>query len=362
MCGGGGVLAHTGGVEAHPVTRGVRGVWYPTQPAYNGAMGAPIVVDSNWSVLIAGSNTSHSAPINMSGPQGGANAGNTPWPPNAYQRDHNVSAPSLFAVREWGKGRVALLNQWRQFSVGSGSRWLYDDVVLSRGMRGLPSDVGQLLENAWHWLAEPSLNKGILGGWVHGADSYSWPNDTPTALAHATDVTNEYDRSQLLQDPIDPTLRTARGLIGARTALTGGTGTVEQFAAAAAAAGLDFLVFLEEFTALAPNNGSKFERLLADCAAHSSAELLLLPGYRIKNNLARGAFAASRGNDMMVFGPKVQLPPAAALTPDGTQLNLQQFAPNSTTNVSLLVCALSLIKLVPAQSLLTANLTVSLFG
>ena len=119
------------------MTRGVRGMWYPTEPAYNGAMGAPIVVDSNWSVLIAGSNTSHSAPINMSGPQGGANAGNTPFPPNAFQRDHNVSAPSLFAVRGWGKaGRVALLNQWRQFTVGSGSRWLYNDVVLSRGLRG----------------------------------------------------------------------------------------------------------------------------------------------------------------------------------------------------------------------------------
>ena len=88
---------------------------------------------------------------------------------------------------------------------------------------------------------------------------------------------------------------------------------------------------LEEFTLLSANNGSKFEELVAACAAHSSAELLL-PGYRIKNNLARGAFATARGNDMMVFGPKVQLPPPAALTPDGTQLDLQQFAPNSTTN------------------------------
>ena len=69
---------------------------------------------------------------------------------------------------------------------------------------------------------------------------------------------------------------------------------------------------LEEFTLLSANNGSKFEELVAACAAHSSAELLLLPGYRIKNNLARGAFATARGNDMMVFGPKVQLPPPAA--------------------------------------------------
>ena len=96
-------------------------MWYPTEPAYNGAMGAP---------------------INMSGPQGGANADNTPFPPNAFQRDHNVSAPSLFAVRGRGKaGRVALLNKWRQFTVGSGSRWLYNDVVLSRGLRGRRSTI-----------------------------------------------------------------------------------------------------------------------------------------------------------------------------------------------------------------------------
>ena len=54
----------------------------------------------------------------------------------------------------------------------------------------------QLL-NLWHWLAEPSLGKGTLGGWVHGPASYSWPNDRPAALAAAVDVTNTYNRTQL---------------------------------------------------------------------------------------------------------------------------------------------------------------------
>ena len=52
--------------------------------------------------------------------------------------------------------------------------------------------------------------------------------------------------------------------------------------------------------------------------------------YRIKNNLARGANANARGNDMMFFGPKLVLPPKAALTADGTQLLLMPFAPNSS--------------------------------
>ena len=66
-------------------------------------------------------------------------------------------------------------------------------------VRGLFADwveSAQLL-NLWHWLAEPSLGKDTLGGWVHGADSYSWPNDRPAALAAAVDVTNTYNRTQL---------------------------------------------------------------------------------------------------------------------------------------------------------------------
>jgi hypothetical protein len=328
--GGGGAVAHTSAVDgSHSVTKGVRGLWYPTtHPAYNAAMGGTIFVDSNWSVLINGSDSSHSVPINTST----FNPANEQWPPHPFQRNHNVSSPSLFAVRQWGKGRVGLLNQWRQFSLGSGSRWLYDNILLSRGIKGLPSDMGQLFENSWRWLAEPSLNGGVLGGWVHGAETYAWPNDTPQALEHAKDITNSYDVDFLWQNPIDPTLKTVRGLVGARTALTGGAGSLAQFALAAKAAKLDFLVLLEDFKLLAANNGSKFTQMLADCKKHSDSELLILPGYRIKNNIARGQFAKSKGNDMMIYGPQLVLPPATSLTPDGTQINLQQFTPNSTTN------------------------------
>ena len=35
---------------------------------------------------------------------------------------------------------------------------------------------------------------------------------------------------------------------------------------------------------------------------------------------------------MMVFGPKLVLPPPTALTADGSQILLMEFEPNSTTN------------------------------
>ena len=72
----------------------------------------------------------------------------SPWPPHPYQRPRNTSTPTLFAVRQLGAGRVALLNQWRQFSIGSGSRWLYDNIVMEDGLPGMPSDMAKMVRLA----------------------------------------------------------------------------------------------------------------------------------------------------------------------------------------------------------------------
>jgi hypothetical protein len=330
MAGQGGAVAHTTTITAgHAVTKGVRGLWYPTTKSFNGQMTGPIIVDGNWSVLVRGSPTAHTVPLDLAAWAHSADP--NPLPPHPFQRTGNVSSPALFAVRQVGSGRAALLNQFRQFSIGSGSRWLYDDVILSRGLNGLPSDQGLMLTNLFNWLAQPSLGKGTLGGWRPGPDTYAWPNDQLKNLDQYTDLNNTYDSAALAMDPINPTLGTFRGLIGARTVLTGGSGSYSEWAAAASAAKLDFLVMLEDFQTFAQNK-SAFQDMLAQCAAHSSPKLLMLPGYRLKNNLASGRFAQSRGNDMMFFGPKLALPPPAALTTDGKRLLLMPFLPNSTTN------------------------------
>ena len=161
MCKAGGAVAHTTRVAAnHPVTAGVRGLLYPTTPAYNGAMGGNIVVDSNWTTLVTGSRSSLSVPTNMShcecrSPPAATSISRqsrcadtavpSPWPPHPYQRPRNTSTPTLFAVRQFGAGRVALLNQWRQFSIGSGSRWLYDNIVMEDGLPGMPSDMAKMV-------------------------------------------------------------------------------------------------------------------------------------------------------------------------------------------------------------------------
>lgn len=331
--GQGGAVAHTSAItQGHPVTAGVRGLWYPTTKSFNGQMTSPLIVDDkNWTALIRGSPTSHTVPLNLSA--WASSADPNPLPPNPYQRHMNVSSPVLFAVRQVGAGRAALLSQFRQFSIGSGSRWLYDDIILSRGLGGLPSDQAKLLVNTFRWLSEPSLANQAVGGWSPGPSTYAWPNDQPANLDQFVDINNSdvYAPRVLATDPINPSLRTFRGLIGAKTALSGGEGTYAEWANAATAVRLDFLVFLEDFEVAFAHNKTNFEDMLSQCSAHSTPGLLLLPGYRLKNNLASGKYEHARGNDMLFFGPKLSLPPPAALTSDGLKLLLMPFAPNSTT-------------------------------
>src|SRR5262249_18409745 len=93
-----------------------------------------------------------------------------------------------------------------------------------------------------------------------------------------------------------------RGLIGAQTRLSGGQGTVADYAAAARQAGLDFVGFLEDFAA---PDATRLAQLKTDCTQQSDAYLTLYPGYRIDNNI---------GNHMFLFGPGVVAPPRALLT------------------------------------------------
>lgn len=286
-------LVYTNQVLASPVSTGVHGIWYPSKPHYNGAHTLPLMVDARWQVIVRAMSSAHTVPIDV-------DRAASPPPPDAPMRPGGVAAPPLFAIRSVGAGRVALTSQWPPYTIGAGTRWLYDREVLSTGLDGKRSDFGRLLYNTFKWLAAPSLESGALGGYRTPAERLLSPN-----LRHA--VRDQY----LEQAPVidartastttkSPTL--FQGLIGAQTRLSGGQGTVADYADAARRAGLDFLVFLEDFDKL---DERELAQLKADCAAHSDDSLTLYPGYRIDNNI---------GNHMFLFGPGVIAPPAQLLT------------------------------------------------
>ena len=309
----------------HPTTAGVSQLWFPTQVHYNAGQTTPLCLTgtgpdchgpSNWTGLVFASDTAYTQAINIS------HSHYLPIVPNPFSRSKPKRAPPVFAVRDFGKGRVAAMAQRCQYTVSSGAKWLFDSQILSTGAAGRRSDAGRLLRNTLQWLAQPVA--GGPGGFADSNRTLVFPNDRPDNRKEFAEVPYKYDPRKLVGPP-DPSagcpqgLHTTRGIIGARTALSTGHGSVSDFAAAAAGAGLGFVVFTEVWSAL---NASALARLVSECARLSTNTLALIPGYTIGNNI---------GNKMMMFGPGVQAPPANALTPDGRRLYMQA-VDNATGN------------------------------
>jgi hypothetical protein len=296
-------VAYTDQILPSPISEGVRGIWYPMQPIDHGHMTGPILVDENWQVVVKASETSRTEPIDLS------KSVDPPHLEHPFQRQGGVEAPALFAIRSRDRGRVALINQWNQFSYGAGTKWLYDREILSKGFDGQPSDFGRLLENTFRWLAESSLQAGTLGGYRTAADRLTPPNESPEAREEFEWHWRTYGHHP------DPTAgwKLVRGLLGAKTAYSSGTGTVSEFAAAAREAGLDFVVFMEDFDRLTEE---EFRQLRSECSIHSDEALELIPGFTIDSNI---------GNRVFHIGQDAEwLPPETLTGPNQSILYLQE--------------------------------------
>lgn len=300
-------LAYTDTILPSPVSEGVRGIWYPIRPAYNGGMSGPLLVDDNWTVVVQASPTTVTKPVDMSKSPSAIR--------NPFSRpEGTVTAPPLFAIRSVGAGRVALINQWQQFSIGSGTKFIFNREVLDRGVKGKPSDFGRLLQNTFRWLAEPSQRSGAVGGYVTLAGRLDPPNAKPEVKKQYEAASVQYDPATLGTVSIPPQWKLYKGLIGAKTAYSSGRGTVADYAAAAREAKLDFVVFFEDFEQLTKE---EFEQLKADCVANSDDSLLLLAGFNIMNNI---------GNHMFFFGPDPVWFPEdkPVLTPDRKRIYITE--------------------------------------
>ncbi|MCX7597652.1 MAG: hypothetical protein N2512_02110 [Armatimonadetes bacterium] len=301
-------LAYTDQVLPSPVSDGVQGVWYPNTPAYNAAMTVPLILDENWQIVVRASQTARTQPVDLTKAAAPIE--------NPIIRAEPEASPPIFALRPYKAGRIAFCCQWPQFSVVAGTKWIYNREVLERGVKGKPSDFGRLLENTYRWLAEPSLESGALGGHVTFAEKLLPPNARE-------DVKREYKGYEERYWPYDPkalgeyalpeNLKLYRGLIGVKSSYSSGTGTVEDYARMARELGLDFLVFMEDFSQL---TREEFEQLKADCVRLSDDDLLLLAGFTITSNI---------GNHLFFFGPDPVWPIDKVLCgPDKSLLYIQE--------------------------------------
>ncbi len=244
---------------APAVRDGVGGVWYPEM--MGSAMATQVVYapGPEWQPLLSavegsGVNDKH------------VGLGNTVAVADGSAPDFGGNVPIIVA-RSVGEGRLVVCGIPSGYHIDSPHNYPEARQFLIDGFDGKPSGLQRLLINIMGWLAAPSVQAGTLGGGVSGAHILEpnvprYPADPPVVWANRT------------FPPDDP--KPLRGLIGARTAYSVGAGAVADYVAQAKAAGLDFLVFLEDFKAL---DAAKLEALKADCEAHTSENFFAVPGH-----------------------------------------------------------------------------------
>ena len=268
--------------ECHPVTAGVRGLFYPephsTYPRYTDFT-SPIECSPEWSVLVRGSGTAWSFEREKAGELKPEKAG------------HFSSAPPFLAVREYGKGRVVLFGSTASLYWEDTHHPFWCDGRLMAGeFGGKPGDGLTLTVNTLRWLAESS--KG-----VYGAEHQPWT--PPKDSSEVGFVPIDWDKVRF---PARAFEREYQGLIGPQTSLSGGQGSPEEFIAEAQKAGYDFIAFGEELANLTPE---KYERLKKVCASACQRAFRAYPGFR---------YYDENGCRWMVFGDRTTYPPAEWLS------------------------------------------------
>ncbi len=130
----------------------------------------------------------------------------------------------------------------------------------------LPSDGGRLVLNGLRWLAETSRDNQQLG---------TFQTDAVTAVQFPKGL--DWDKVQF-PEPSEG----VRGILGARTELSDGTGTVAEYVAAAKSAHLSFIVFNESLEHMTPE---KLNQLKSDCQRESTADFYACPGVEFTDDL-----------------------------------------------------------------------------
>ncbi|HCD31308.1 MAG TPA: hypothetical protein DER01_02810 [Phycisphaerales bacterium] len=293
----------TDNVQPSPVSQDVKGVWYPQNQMW--CTGGPITVDKDWTVVLRAPHGSVTKPLAF--PQKRIHADDDQRIKESQER---VKEPALYAIREFGGGRLALFHAHSNHHWQSGRQWLHDGVMLDKGLQGRPSDFGILLSNTWKWLASPSLQSGKLGGAKVEADRWKHRFEREDDPVYQRLLVNE-PKVNLSPQWTPRDLPCFKGMVGPQTVHSGGQATVEQYAKVARQKGLGFVIFLEDFTRL---NRQSLTRLVAQCKQYSSSDLLLIAGYRIPTNL---------GNTQFHFGFDPVWPDKKHLSADGKLLIIQ---------------------------------------
>ncbi|MCX7599397.1 MAG: hypothetical protein N2512_11130 [Armatimonadetes bacterium] len=289
----------TTNIERHPVTEGVRRIYYP-------------VIMSRWDDLYP------TIPFELRDPRWKAVVRAMPGAVTArclqYQTWYPVPSadnpPVLAAVAEIGKGRVALLSVHRFYTFtypyATGVKWIgefqtgdINGIFMERGDGENPSDGKRLLGNMLVWAAEGAAEAG-LGDYT--PEKYAAAPVPPMETVPRW-LTGWYEGNEA--QPI-------KVLIGARSGYSSGEGTIAEWAQAARATGYSILVMTEE---LADFKAERWPDYVAECKRASGPDLVVMPGLEITD---------AYDNRMLLFGQN-NFPQPWMLSRDGKKMTEIQY-------------------------------------
>jgi hypothetical protein len=252
----------TNDITPHPVTEGVRGLFFGRTGEWSWPGTIPMKFGPSWQVLVRGMDTTRTT-VNGTPPGSGKREFTYTGTTGTY-----TARPELIAVRKDDPartGRMLLQPIYTTWTWGNYKHPAMKDAFLLNGDGIYPSDGQRFLLNALRWLAEPAQAAGGFGGYQppQKADA-----DKPVDLSPV--VWSEADWKKIGAEP------TIRGLFGAQSRAGGGNGTVAQWAAAARAAGLSYLVFTDDVNRHTPES---YAALVAESKAQSDEKFAILPGW-----------------------------------------------------------------------------------
>lgn len=280
---------YTEAVRPHPVTQGVERLYLPLH-AFGNWPGVPAMQYSpDWQVIVTGEAEAKSY---KSGQPGDPNA------INLETEGTYATAPPVVAVRTLGAGRIVCYPISPLFTGMNHRNPLWSETVEEKGdpAAGRPSHSMKLQMNAYRWLAAPVLNNPAFGTYrpepyerVQFPASVDWDRERFPEVPGVTPAAGGVTAT--------PQGYGVRGICGAHTGLSDGTGSVADYVAAAKAAGLSVIIFTEPLEKM---TAEKLERLKAECAAASAAgDFYACPGVEFTDGI---------GNRWAFWGEKVVFP------------------------------------------------------